>query len=142
MGAWNVGPFDNDDALDWLSELDDADDLEPVRRAFEALGDDYLDAPTGAIALAAAEVVAAASGNRRPELPEQLEAWLASSSVNTSAADRDAAVAAVERVVGDQSELQELWALSDSNAQWEEEISGLRDRLRADATDAPDNHST
>jgi hypothetical protein len=50
MGASAIGCFDNDDALDWLSELSDSSDLELIARSLnpEEVEGYYLDAPAGA----------------------------------------------------------------------------------------------
>ena len=68
MGAWGVGPFENDDASDWVYQLEGAEDLELVRGTLEAAANPqgYLEAPTCSEALAAAEVVAALSGRPTP----------------------------------------------------------------------------
>ncbi len=54
MGAWGSGPFENDDACDWLDEL--ADSGVAALRAALALADDaeYLEAPDGSVIVAAA----------------------------------------------------------------------------------------
>nr|WP_254696248.1 DUF4259 domain-containing protein [Lysobacter enzymogenes] len=58
MGAWGVGTFENDDALDWLGDLTDTDDSAAVRALLaQALASDCLDAPDATTALAAAETV-------------------------------------------------------------------------------------
>ena len=62
MGTLGAEAFANDDALDWLLELDPADGVRPVLAALErAAGaiDPHLDAHTAAVALAAAELLAA-----------------------------------------------------------------------------------
>ena len=67
MGAWDCGPFDNDDALDCVGDLQDADPAEiPGRLAALMSGildtDDYLECPQVNEALAAAVLVAARLG--------------------------------------------------------------------------------
>jgi hypothetical protein len=67
VGTLGVEAFANDDALDWLLELDPADGVRPVLAALErAAGaiDPHLDAHTAAVALAAAELLAALRGRR------------------------------------------------------------------------------
>ena len=72
MGAWGVGHFDNDDAGDWVWELEDTGTASPVTAAFAAVEAEanYLEAPDACIALAAAEVVAAWAGNPAAETPD------------------------------------------------------------------------
>ena len=79
MGAWGTGSFENDAALDWLPELEEADGPDvldrTLRRVTEA-GDDYLEVDEGAAAIAAAEVVAALLGAPAPDLPDEVRAWV------------------------------------------------------------------
>src|SRR5918996_298232 len=64
MGAWGAGIFDNDDAADWVYELEQAGDdsvlAETLAAVANAGADAYVEAPDAAAALAAAAVVAAA----------------------------------------------------------------------------------
>ena len=74
MGAWGIGHFDNDEAGDWVWELEEAKSLAPVASAFDEVDAslDYLDAGIGCIALAAAETVAAVIGKPAEDLPESV----------------------------------------------------------------------
>src|SRR5262245_58451670 len=71
MGAWDVGPFDNDDAADWSGMLDDADPAQRpamVEDAFRAVlnQDGYLQFDPAAHAIAAAAILAAHRPGGRP----------------------------------------------------------------------------
>ncbi len=74
MGAWGVGSFDNDDAVDWLEGFG-ADGAATLQQALEAVADldpqDYLEAPEAVHALAAAEIVAAARYGDMSRLPSE-----------------------------------------------------------------------
>jgi hypothetical protein len=64
VGAWDSGPFDNDDAADFATELDDADPNQRIlmlRDALQAAADtdDTIDEDVYLRALAAAAVAAA-----------------------------------------------------------------------------------
>jgi hypothetical protein len=126
MGAWGSGPFDNDDASDWVEALEEAADFETVRQALNVEHTAYLEAPEGSIALAAAEVVAAAIGRPRMSLPDSVTTWIESHRSSVSEADTGLALTAVSRVVGDRSELPELW---DGDTEWSGEIANLQERL-------------
>lgn len=78
MGAWGVGTFENDDASDWVYQLEEAGDLDLVEVTLQAAADPeaYLEAPTCCMALAAAEVVAALAGQPAPDLPEEIRTWV------------------------------------------------------------------
>ncbi|MCU4122376.1 DUF4259 domain-containing protein [Variovorax sp. N23] len=62
-GAWGEGPFDNDDAQDWLIECSSSAGPGTIAEAINAaLRPGYLEADAGSVAVAAAEVIAAADG--------------------------------------------------------------------------------
>ncbi|SBT44867.1 DUF4259 domain-containing protein [Micromonospora auratinigra] len=137
MGTWAAGPFDNDTAADWCGALDDAAPRERpvlVEQALRVVVDDagYLDSDLGVEAVAAAAVLAAhlpgaspvnsayapdfLTGGVRLELPERL---------------RPLAVRALDRVVGEESELAELWVEAGEPNKFLVEVAGLRTLLAA-----------
>jgi hypothetical protein len=131
MGSWGVGPFENDDAVDWVVDWGDADDLSPARDALleAVLADDYLEAPQGARAIAAAEVVAVVVGVVPIErLPDQLQEWVSAHRDVAHSLDVDAAILALDRATAEQSELRELWAEADDES-WRRVVDALRARL-------------
>ncbi len=79
MGAWGTGPFQNDDAADWVGDVLEADDAELVRHALDELVErddgEHVEPPEASVALAAAEVVAAARGHARAGLAPELAAF-------------------------------------------------------------------
>jgi hypothetical protein len=127
MGAWGAGAFDNDDALDWLSELGDSPDFALGRAALDVTALEYLEAPEGSAALAAAEVVAAARGHPVALLPDEVTAWLRSNRAEVSQLDAALALSAVDRVLAEKSELREMWM--DGGDAWMEGVQDLRRRL-------------
>lgn len=66
MAGWGVRSLENDEALDWISGLEEAPDGAAVVEALSAVLDDgnFVGAPDGAVAVVAAELVAA--GIARP----------------------------------------------------------------------------
>ncbi len=128
MGAWGYLPFENDDALDWLDELESGG-AEVIRKALAKAGDRYVEAPDGAIALAAAEITSASQGNPLGDLPENVSDWVTAHGAEVTAEDVEMALEAVERVAGEQSELAELWDDADE-PEWRESLDDLAERLR------------
>lgn len=120
MGAWGVGPFDNDGALDALGVLDGIEDLagglaSGMRELADA--DGYLEAPelSGAVALAC--LVAARS--RGAEDDAVASGWLCRNLFAPTGALREAARATLERATrADGNELWELWEESGSLDEW------------------------
>jgi Domain of unknown function (DUF4259) len=130
MGAWGVGTFENDDAGDWVYQLEETHDLDFVRGTLEAAADPdgYLDAPTCSMALAAAEVVAALAGRPAPDLPEEVRTWVKAHRLAAPPDLLALSVRAVDQAAAG-SELQELWAESEESAAWIDRLQELRSRL-------------
>ena len=137
MGAWGEGPFDNDDASDWAYEFDGVDTSDGLRLVADALDvgerGEYLEAPEGANAVAAATVVTWMRDPRLiPDSPygEAAAKWVLTTHPAPSGELVAAALAALDRVRSDESELAELWPESDDTA-WIDTLVELEARLRA-----------
>jgi Domain of unknown function (DUF4259) len=132
MGAWGAGSFDNDDAGDWVWELEDTEDTAILDEAFSQVterGEDYLEASECSVAIAAAEVVAALRGRPAADLPDEVTAYVDRIGTHPSPAQIASALGALERVKT-KSELQELWDESDSLQEWRQGLADLEARLR------------
>ncbi len=130
MGTRGYRSFENDDALDWVGELVEAEDTGPISEALDAvLEADYVEAPEASIGLAAAEVVAAMMGNPAEDLPDEVQSWIVGKEPPEPALVEKAQTA-VERILED-SELKELWEdpEDEESAKWREEVEGLLRRL-------------
>ncbi len=130
MGAWGPGIFENDEALDWVIDLEGTKDYSMVNDALETVNSGaggYLESPDCSNALAAAEVVAALAGNPAPDLPDEVISWLKGKKAADAKLIKSAksAVSAIAR----ESELRELWKESDEYGSWKEVISDLKQRL-------------
>ena len=60
MGAWGLGIFDNDSALDWVYDLVESTGTTVLREAFDNVinGEEYIDVDFGSAAVAAASIIA------------------------------------------------------------------------------------
>lgn len=125
MGAWGSGPFDNDDAGDWVYSLEDFG-VSALRSALELDGD-YVEAPKAAAAVAAAAVVGLAFG-LPVESTEEVSGWLEDADTEEVQPLAGAAVEALDRVL-EGSELAELYDESGDDG-WRDQVSALRDGLR------------
>ncbi|MFA6045195.1 MAG: DUF4259 domain-containing protein [Phycisphaerales bacterium] len=135
MGAWGVGPFENDAACDWEWQLEKVDDLSVIQQALEAASkgdpeDDFLDADIASEAVAACEVLARLQGNpgKSDSYTEAVDRWVAGHPLTPSASLIKLARAVLDRVVSEQSELRELWDESDS-VEWLASIESIRARI-------------
>lgn len=129
MGAWGIKTFENDDAGDWVWELEESDDLSVIEAALDAAGGEYLESPQGSCILAAAEIILALKGRPRPDLPEEAAGWVAKHKTLDAGQLVSRALQAVDRVLGDQSELKELWQETDDFAAWSEDVHQIRAAL-------------
>ena len=130
MGTWGAGPFENDDASDWVYDLELVSDLSVCRNTFLLVitEDKYLEQDRGAHTIAAAEVIAALAGARRRNLPAGVEAWLAAHAIVPDAEDHTLALSAIGRVLAPDSELRALWG-EVADGVWESEVDDLQERL-------------
>ena len=142
MGAWGAGSFENAVASEWAADLADGGGVEMVRDTLAAAAacpaGEYLESDEGAEALAAAEVVAAAAGRPLRAVamgssgPHAL-AWAAAHPVAGTSELFALALAALDRVEGAESELQDLWSADESagagSREWFGELEDLRNRL-------------
>jgi hypothetical protein len=133
MGAWGELAFDNDDANDWAYGLEDTDDLSLVESAFaelEAAGSQYLEQGLACNALAACEVLARLRGNPgyTNAYTEKVDKWVASHPIEPPAQLTNRGAAAIDCILGESSELRELWEEADPEP-WKVAVADLRGRL-------------
>ena len=132
MGAWGIGNFENDAALDWVHELEQSDSFIAVRDALNrvSLVGEYIDADDAAMALAAAEVVAAMAGTAAVTLPDEVSNWVSIHSSMDASPLLELAVRVVTAIRSSpQSELKELWMETDKFGAWDELAGDLLQRL-------------
>ncbi|MFC9248984.1 DUF4259 domain-containing protein [Streptomyces sp. NPDC057136] len=133
MGTWDIGHFDNDTAADFGGDLDDAPSGKREALLRDALTvvtgtgrEEYLDSDEAVVAVAAAALVAAQCPGGAPVTtpygPDEPLPPLAPEL-------RGLAVSALDRVVGEESELPELWGDSGEGEQWTAGIAELREVL-------------
>lgn len=131
MGAWGTGSFENDTALDWCYNLEDSSDTKILWDAIEAvLQEEYLDADIAVEALAALEVAAGLKGRKGKEIPQEVEKWLEeNSALRLPDNFYIRADLVLNRIIGSESELNELWEESDSYQEWKKTVSELQSRI-------------
>ena len=115
MGAWGEDTFDNDTAGDWGDDLEDADDgLEFVQSTLSSVVDTPEGEPVGALAameaLAACEVIARLQHRpgKQDAYTETVDAWVASHPQAVPPALTQQCLAAITRVLAENSELRDL----------------------------------
>lgn len=131
MGCWGIGNFDNDDAMDWSMRLNDSGGLGPVEQVLRVPANgDYVETPEASEALAAAEVVSALLGHPATDLPVDVARWVAKNRGLNARALRDVALTRARAVLGENSELRELWEENEEDFPfWKATVESLIARL-------------
>ncbi|HLD36573.1 MAG TPA: DUF4259 domain-containing protein [Planctomycetota bacterium] len=131
MGTWEVSCFENDDAMDWVYGLEGVSNNSIIAKALDTVvssKEAYLEAHDCAVALAAAEVVAALKSRPSEDIPEEVSSWVTGKPV-PDAVLVSKAVRAIDRIMTN-SELKDLWAESDELSQWQDCLNDLKSRLK------------
>ena len=130
MGAWGPGPFENDEAMDWVGELRRSEDPGyplAVLRNLDGVGP--LAGRSAEIGIAAAEAVAASRGQSAEGVPTGVLEWLRASGARADRAAAELALRVIDAIEAD-SGLQLLWDEVDGSI-WHAAMADLRRRLRA-----------
>jgi hypothetical protein len=129
MGTWGAGPFQNDDALDWVGGMAQAEDLSALESTLDAVGDSSpgVDARACKVAIAAAEIVARLRGRPGRDLPDEVEQFAHRFDNVPPLLVAKARVAVIR--ISRSSQLRSLWQESDHLEDWEGAIRNLSRRL-------------
>lgn len=125
MGAWGHLPFENDDALDWLAELETQGAV-AVQHALERAIAGKGDVESSSRAVAAAAIVALSAGWTDEDVPNDAAEWAA----EHADAARHLAPQALEalRTIRRANELSDLW-FEDDAEEWTTSIATLEDAI-------------
>jgi len=128
MGAWGTAAFDNDDASDWVYELE-KNGIDAIDSALtNAMMATDLEMPDDVDAIAAGEVVAAALGRPAEGLRADILALATGLGPQVTAVHASRARDAAERVLA-ASEVSDLWAETADEAEWRGGVDDLIQRL-------------
>lgn len=134
MSTWDSGTFDNDYAMDWVQDLLDTKSLELVETTLDNVidnGGGELEAPFAAEALAAVEVIARLLGSPGAAgQNDDVDGWVAACKRKVNALQVDKAHRALDLILSEQSELNQLWSDSDDYAAWRAGVTALKARIR------------
>lgn len=132
MGAWGHKPLENDTALDFMADFDNAGPgaaRMALSQAADMDADEYLDDDIGSPAVAAAFLVACAHDGDVAELQDATRVAIERNRDALKAGDmRRLSLRALARIMMD-SETKELWDESPSADEWSSYMSDLVQRL-------------
>lgn len=137
MGAWGHGYFENDSALDFMADVEESNDPKLLlQNAIEAgLESEYLEADEGdAVIVAAAYVDRYLNGTRYSgaddDEPLDVDTFPERHPQLNLADLKPAARKALARVIGEDSELNELWQENEEDyPAWRNGVEALINRL-------------
>jgi hypothetical protein len=135
MGATGAGPFENDDALDFLDDLEDSEPTERRKKVVavmeRVIGDQgYIEAPSMAEAVAAAAVVAASDDPESAAGEPYLPPWLEEEPLDVDEQLEELATQTLHRALRhDDNEWWELWEEADASDEVTEVLSRYLDTL-------------
>lgn len=129
MGAWAEDAFGNDAACDWAGDFAENPNLDAVREAIERVleTDGYLESDEASECLAACEVLARLKGRwgLRNAYSEEIDRWVESVDIGPPEELMASAREAITRILGEDSELKELWDEDGTNEKWHDEMNDL-----------------
>lgn len=132
MDIWGTGPFENEAGAAFADEVVQ-DGAFALAEAFDVALDpdtDFLAAEEGHRTLAAAEILAAAlDGDTQNIVSARLRAWVQEADQTDLLPLRDVGRDAVDRVLGPDSEVPDLWADNAEADEWTGAAQTLRARL-------------
>lgn len=130
MGTWGYGAFENDHALDWSNEFEQASKpLSLLDRSLKAALKSTDDAYECDRAIAAAEIIAALRGQSNKTLPESLVAFLDETTIAVTEDQSLRAIQACQKIL-DESELREL---NENHSTWRKSILKIITKLQKPA---------
>ena len=137
MGAWSEDNFGNDAACDWIGDFLENPSLTAVQKAINKVLNTkgYLESDAACNCLAACEIVARLQGQWGIQnvYTENLDAWVEAHPMTIPDDLRAAADAAIEKILGSNSELLELWEEEGYNSAWHGVVDDLRSRIQGPA---------
>ena len=134
MAAWGTKTFEEDTANDWILELTSSE--EPRDFLIDSLSTDpgYIEADQGSCILAASETLIALLDEPRTGIPGELVDWVGDNECEDVSDLPEVALAAINKVIGDESELFEIWSESEDFDEWQENVEQMREVLQSLST--------
>lgn len=134
MGAWNYGVFDDDTAYDALDDLKVSQEIiADMEKYFDAvIGTEYVDYDEGHYVLVSAAVIDSVVNETQYRCDdEEYFKWIKTLKSFDFAPLKQKAIAAIDAVLSDSSELKGLWWENKKlYSAWREDKISMRERLR------------
>ncbi len=135
MGAWSEDSFGNDTACDWVGDFLEEPGLQAVSKALDVVMNEEgdLDSDLASEALAACEVIARLKGNwgLRNGYNKELDQWIIDNPQEVPANLVQKGESVIKRILGEDSELADLWDESDWSEDWRNTVDDLEKRIKS-----------
>lgn len=136
LNVWGHGSFENEAAMRWVESLEDGPDIDMVEATLdevldvEAAGEEP-DPADASRAIAAAETIAALAEQPAKALPEEVRQWCFDRDAGLELAEVQPKAVQALGVILQGSALRRVFEEQGHAEEWELEVEGLMDRLRA-----------
>lgn len=132
MATWGTKTFEDDTAVDWISELEEAEETREFLLAAITLPEDHgdVDYDTAVIVVACCEVIVALLDEPRKGLPEQLTDWFSDNVCDDITDLPEIANIALNQVLTDDSELISTWKEAEDYSEWREGVNELQEIIQ------------
>lgn len=134
MGAWNYGVFDDDIAYDALDDLRESlEIITDMEKYFDVvIGAEYVEYDEGCYALVSAAVIDGVFNEKQYRCDdEDYFEWVKTLKSFDFTPLKQKAIAAIDAVLSDSSEIKELWEENkELYSAWREDKISIRERLR------------
>lgn len=135
MGAWNYGVFDDDTAYDALEDLKASSNIAAdMEKYFDAVIEaEYVEYDNGQYALVSAAVIDSVTNKTQYRCDDETYfQWIETLKYFDFSSLKQKAIAAIDAVLSDRSELKELWEENERLYHtWREDKISMCERLRA-----------
>jgi hypothetical protein len=139
MGAWGHGHFENDTAADFVWDVEESSDPKQriAQALYSAINADYIEADAGSEAIAAgAYIDCQANGTKFVDAdgigPLEVDNFPENHPTISLLDLKSTAVQALQKVLMDNSELNELWAENEEDySLWRKEVEAMIQRLES-----------
>ena len=146
MGTWGLGNFENDIAMDLVAEISDSPNgatilVSSIQATANTPVSEFLDVEDAMETLVAIEFLSAQKGNLAEDFPEEGAQWLeendlldGDSFIGGTREEKgsflvELSLKAIDRIIGANSELREVWEDSDDYDEWLISLDDLKVRL-------------
>ena len=132
MSAWGISNFENDTALDWVSDVVQKKEVSSLKDTISAFLASFSADETSLIEcskfLTIAETIAGLVGSPAEDFPEELNDWVESKYIKIEQATIDHAIKGAKLIMSD-SEAKEMYLDSGYFKSWEKTQKDLIKRL-------------